>query len=149
MGSQVGIELILHHSWFYSHIAFFGVELQNPIQVLGEVQMDRMPNGLARQAGSATSRQDREAVSSGQLDRREGVLRVPGDDDSDRLNLIDTGIRAVKNLRVSIESNFTLNFLFELVFDFLIEAVIIRHVDYLPRLGKPDGTAITNGLSAR
>jgi len=111
--------------------------------------MDRMPNSLARQAGSATSRQDREAVSSGQLDRRERVLRVPGDDDSDRLNLIDAGIRAVKNLRVSIESNFALNSLFELVFDFLMEVVVIRHVDYLPRLGKPGGTAITNGLSAR
>jgi hypothetical protein len=42
---------------------------------------------------------------------------VLGNDDSNRFNLIDTGIRAVKRLGIRVETDFTFDLLLKLVFN--------------------------------
>ena len=49
-------------------------------------------------------------VSAGQANCRKDVLLVFGDDDSNGVDLVNAGIRAVECSRIGVEANFSLDF---------------------------------------
>ena len=77
----------------------FAIDLDDLVEVPGQIDDQRFVDGLAGEAGAAAARQDRHAMSGSE---RHGLLHVVDgawDEDAVRTDLIDAGIRAVEDAR--------------------------------------------------
>ena len=76
-------------------VAVRGVDLEQPVHVLAGVDDERGADGLAALRRAGAARQDRHAGGDGDLGRPNGLVGRARDDDAERLDLVDRGVRRV------------------------------------------------------
>ena len=82
-----------------------GVDLDDPVQVLGEVEDDRDVHALTREARAAAAREDRRAVLAGDRDRGDHVVDAPRDHDADRQLAVVGARRGVERAVAGAEAD--------------------------------------------
>ena len=80
-----------------------GIQLENPVHVLGEVEDDGDVAALAGEARARAARKYRRAERPARRDRGPHIVFVPGDDDADGNLTVVRGIRRVERARAAIE----------------------------------------------
>ena len=98
--------MFLNYARFDPGPAFVGVHLENVVEIFGRVENDGMTHGLSCQARSAAAGKQGNAEFARDLDRCKDIFGGTGDNDADRLDLVDAGVRAVHQPGSSIETNF-------------------------------------------
>ena len=93
---QMGIELVEYDARLDAHGHRIAVDDPDPVQVLGKVDDDRRADRLAREAGGRARGTIGTCSSGGDRDRGDDVLRGAGNDDSQRLDLVETGVGRVE-----------------------------------------------------
>ena len=83
-----------------------GVDVEDGVEVLAAIEDDAGADRLAGQAGAAAARRDRHVHFGGDLHGRDDVFGGFGDDDAERLDLIDAGVGAVEAARGDVEADF-------------------------------------------
>ena len=95
---------------------FVGIDLDEGVHVLGEVEDNGVVDGLTGEAGAAAAGEDGDAGAAGDVDGGEDVVLVAGDDDADGFHLVDAGVGAVEDLREGVEADFAFDQLAEFLF---------------------------------
>ena len=75
IGLQMKIELFLNYAWFDDRPSFLGVHFEHAIEIFRHVDDDRVADSLSREAGSASSWQDRDLEITCDFHRRRKHLR--------------------------------------------------------------------------
>ena len=83
----------------------FGVDLEHPVHVAGEVEDERAIDGLAGERGPAAAREERHLLPSRDLHGRLDVVGVARDHDTDRLDLVHGRVGGVEQTGDPIEAN--------------------------------------------
>ena len=96
-GTQEGVELVEGDSGLDSHPALSGIELQNTVEVLGEVDVQRSPHRLPCEARSGAAGDQGDTKIRGDLHHLYGVLHSPGKRDAHRIHRVDACICAVQH----------------------------------------------------
>src|SRR5262249_23049318 len=92
---QRPVELVEHHPGLDPRGAGGRVDVEDGIQVFAEVEHHARADRLPGQAGAAAAGGDRHAHLAGDLDDSLDVIYGLGDDDAERLDLVDAGVGAV------------------------------------------------------
>ena len=106
---ELGVQLVEHDARLDACGAPLDVNLQQPVDVLGRVEHDAAANGLAGLRRSAAPQRQRTAKLVAQADGGDDVVAVAGDDDAQRLDLIDAGVGGVEGAGDAIEAHFAGN----------------------------------------
>ena len=92
---QVGVQMIQHQARLHQGLAARGVEIENLVQVLGQVDDQRLAHRLPALRGAAAPGQDRHAFVAGDVDDGLHVLGVFRHDDAEWFDLIDRGVGGI------------------------------------------------------
>jgi hypothetical protein len=109
-----GVQLVQHDARLDPRPPFGGVQLEEPIEVFRRIDLKARADGLAGLRRAAASRGDRDAVPPRDLDNANDVLTRSGNDDAERLDLIDARVGGVERARDPIEPDFARYRLFEI-----------------------------------
>ena len=71
------VQIVLNESGLNAGGAGFGVEMNQAMHVPRQVEHDGLPDGLAREARSRTSRKYRDVELPSHLDRRHDIVHIP------------------------------------------------------------------------
>ena len=115
------IQLVEHHSRLDADPPLFGIDLQHPVHVLREIEDDAPADGLPGQARSCAPRNNRHAMSPGDLQRGDGIVAVARDHDAQRLHPVDAGIGGIQGAGVGVKAHFAPNRLLQIVLQFVRE----------------------------
>ena len=102
-------ELVLHDSRLDADPFLLEIGLENAVHVLGEVDVNGVPDGLTGQAGRPAARQHRHLVPGAQLQQRPHVPVMPRNDRADRLDLPDGRVGGVQDPGIAVEADFALD----------------------------------------
>ena len=102
-------EVVEHHAGLDAREPPPGVDLENPVEVFRAIEHDRHVAALTREARSRPAGEDRRAVLAADLERREHVVTVPGDHDSDRHVAVVGGVRRVERAAAGVEADLATN----------------------------------------
>jgi len=105
VGAELFVQLVQDHAGLDARPALLGVDLEDPVQVLGHVQDHRPPYRLAGQGGPGAARQDRHTMPAADLHRGQGIVGRPGDHHAQGLDLVDAGVGAVEHLGHRVEAD--------------------------------------------
>ena len=109
VGLEIGVQVIQHQARFDQGLAARRIELENLVQMLGQVDDQGLADRLAALRGAAAARQDRHAFAARDGDDRFHVLGILGHDDAQGFDLIDRGIRRIAPARKRIEQDLSLD----------------------------------------
>ena len=98
-----GVEVILHDTGLHPSQTAVGIDLQDPVHVLGAVQHDGAADRLPGQARPATARQHRNARVRAQAQRGGNIVSVARQNHADGQDLVDAGVRAVEDAGEVVE----------------------------------------------
>ena len=101
---QVGVEFVEHHAGLDPGPLLLDVDLEDPVHVPGEVDLDAAAYRLAAQAGSSAAGRDGNASFVGETEDAGDVVRVGGIRDAQRLDFVDAGVRTVQDPGRFVES---------------------------------------------
>ena len=100
-------QIVEHDPWLDARPASRRVQLEKLVVVLAVVDEHRDVAALARQAGAAAPRDDRDVVRSAHLDGRDHVVRVARDDDADGDLPVVRGVGRVQGPAPGVEAHFS------------------------------------------
>src|SRR5690348_10960548 len=83
-----------------------GIELENPVHVLGQIHDYRNITALTGEAGTAAACQNRGAIMPRRGDSGDDIVRISWDDDSDRYLPIIRAVRRIERAAAIIKSHF-------------------------------------------
>jgi hypothetical protein len=86
-----------------------GIEFQDLVQVLRNVNDEGSAYGLSGKAGAAAARQDGNVVFARDRNGGHDVIGMTWDDDPDRLDLVNAGVGAVQHSADIIKSHLAVN----------------------------------------
>ncbi len=109
VGLEEVVELIEHQARLDAGLAAVRVERENPVEVLADVDDDRLADRLSALRGAAAAGKHRNLLLGGDLDDAGHVLFGPGHDNADRLDLVDRGVGAVTAAAESVEQHLALD----------------------------------------
>jgi hypothetical protein len=98
------------------------------LHVFAALDDERAVDGLAALRGAAAARQHRHAFLAGDLDRGRDVVAVLGDDDAQRLDLVDRCIGRVAAAAEAVEQHVALDLTAEAFFEAGSGRCVERHV---------------------
>ena len=104
-GRSMRVQVVEHDAGFDPRPALVGVDLEHPVQVLRGVEHEPGADRLAGLRGAAAARRDRDAVLGGDRDGADHRLGGLGNDDAQRLDLVDAGVGGVKRARDRVEAD--------------------------------------------
>ena len=96
-GLQVGVELVQDHAGLDPGPARFDVDLEDPVHVAGEIDLDAAAHGLSGQAGAAAAGRDGDAPFVREPEDAGDLVRVGGIGDAERFDFVYAGVRAVQD----------------------------------------------------
>ena len=105
VGVKLAVQVVEDDSRLDPCPALLGVDLQNLIHVLAEVQHQAGVDTLASEAGATAAWQDGDAVLGGDFNRSLHVVGIAGNHDTDGLHLVDGGVGAVEDPREVVETH--------------------------------------------
>ena len=106
---QLPVELVQDDSRLDPDPHFLGVDFDNLVQILAEVDDDGMVHGLPGQAGASGAGQDWNVVLLGYFHHCQHVVHGPGDHHPHRLHLVDAGVGAVEDPGIGVEAHLSGN----------------------------------------
>ena len=95
MRGELRVEVVEHHPRFDHGGAGLRVEFDQPVEVLGDVNDQRLVNGLADLRGAAAARQHRHAGLTRDLQGRQHVVAAGRYHHAEREHLVDRGVGRV------------------------------------------------------
>jgi hypothetical protein len=101
------VQLLLHHAGLHPRQAPFGVDLDDPAHMPGQVHHDRVPDRLAGQAGTRAPGQHRNAELGGGDGGGGDVVGSAGKDNADRLDRVHARVAGEQVPAVRVEPDFT------------------------------------------
>ena len=115
---EVAVEVVQHDARLHPSPAFLGVDLQQLVHVLTEVQHQAGVDALTCQARATAPGQDGDPVLGGHLNGGLHVVGIAGNHDTDGFHLVDAGIGAVEDSREVVETYVTRDALLQLLLEF-------------------------------
>jgi hypothetical protein len=103
--SRGPVELVLHHPGLHPRGTGLRIELEDRAHVPGEVEHQRVADGLPGQAGAGAAGQHGHPVLGGQGHRSRDVACVPRGDHADRRDRVHAGVTRVQVARVVVEGD--------------------------------------------
>ncbi len=103
---QGAIERIEDDTRLHADDARGGIDVENGVEVFAAIDNDAGADRLAGQAGSAAARRDWHLRLGRDLHGGDEILDTFGNDDAERLHLVNAGIGAVQTARGGIEAHF-------------------------------------------
>ncbi len=95
-GAQFPVQRPHHHARLHPHPGGVVGDLEDPVHVAGEVDLDAGPHRASRQSRSHPPRHEGQSARSGVFDQTHDILGVPGSDDSQRPDLVQTCVGSVQ-----------------------------------------------------
>ncbi len=105
VGLGGGPQVVQHRARLHHGQAALGVDLDDPMHVLGEVQHHRHVAALAGQAGAAAAGQDRHVVLAAEGDSGHDVVGVAREDDADWDLPVVGGVGGVQGAAAAVEAD--------------------------------------------
>lgn len=100
---ETGVQRILNNTRLDSDPVLFCTDLEDLIHIFRKVDMDGLANRLAGQRCSTAAREKRYTFPGGKSHRFFDIPAVLGNDNTDGINLINTGVRRVEKAAIGIE----------------------------------------------
>jgi hypothetical protein len=91
------------------------IEFQDLVHVRRDVNDEGSAYGLTGKAGTTAARQDRDIVFACDCNGRYDIICMTRDDDTDRLNLVNAGVSAIKHTADIIKSHLAVNVILQVV----------------------------------
>ena len=107
LSSQTGIQLVEDDARFDTGPAACSIDLENPVHVSGEIDLQALSDRLSCQAGTASTGQQRQSALTGDTHRVHDVRRRPGKDYSHRFYFINAGVRGVEAPGQGVKTDIT------------------------------------------
>jgi hypothetical protein len=104
----------LNQAWLHSAPKFLSIYLHDLVHVPGKIHDDRLPYALACQSGPTPTRENGNAVATGDLDYSLDISLVARENDADRFNLVDRSVGGVEKAGVPIETDLSVDPFFKL-----------------------------------
>ena len=114
MLAQHRVQVVEHHAGFDPRPSLVRVDLDHPVQILRGVEHEAGADRLAGLRGAAAPRRERDAMSGGDRNGANHRLGGLGNDDAQRLDLVDAGVGGVKRARNLVEADLAVDGGFEL-----------------------------------
>jgi hypothetical protein len=96
-----------------AHRTRVGVDFEDAIEMASEIYDDGLTDGLAREAAPGGTGQKRDTEFGRRLDGGVHVIRIPGNQNAERVHLVDGGVRAVEHPVPGIGTKFSIDTPFE------------------------------------
>ena len=93
----MGVELVEYHAGLDPRPARFDVDLENPVHVAREVDLDAASHGLAAQAGTSAAGRDGNAPFVRETEDAGDLVRVGGIGDAQGVDFVNAGVCAVQD----------------------------------------------------
>ena len=103
VGAQWRVQLVEHDARLDPGPSFRDVQLEHVVEILRRIELQSRADRLSRLRRAAASRRDRHSVTARDPDGVDDVVGGAGQDDSQRLNLIDAGVGGIQRARDLIE----------------------------------------------
>jgi len=98
--------MVEHAAGLNPRVFLLGVELDDPVQVLGEIDDDGDVAGLSGEAGAAAARQQRCTVPAGEGDGLDDFVDGAGDYNADGDLAVVGAVDSVEGARARVKANF-------------------------------------------
>ena len=103
---EIGVEFVENQARLHAHPTLGGIELEHAVHVFGTIEVNSRPHRLSRQAGTAAARQHGGPICGRDGDGGSHVVFVPGHDQAQWFDRVDTGIGAVEHAGHGVEAHF-------------------------------------------
>jgi hypothetical protein len=103
------VQRIQHEAWFDQRGSGLGIDLQQTVEVAGTIHYPGPANRLTGQTGAGAPDDNRGMSTGADFDDRIQIVCDPWKDDTQRLDLIDRGVGAIKHAGGQISAHLTLD----------------------------------------
>ncbi len=119
---ELRVQHVEHDTRLDPRPALGGVHFEHAIEVFRRIELESVPDGLARLRRAAAAGRDRARVPPRDPDGADDILARPHDHDAGRLDLVDAGIRRIQRTRDRIEADIPLDLVSELASKLIVQA---------------------------